>query len=131
MRLSALPHRIVRDRKLLFFFQIYYFDALLSVYSYFYEMEFSIHLMTYNCEKFVSQCLQSIVEQKTNFPFEIVIGDDASTDKTIEIIKSYMNHHENINVKIITAKIKLAKGPANITAALCHLGLVSNKLSSC
>ena len=38
---------------------------------------------------------------------------------------------ENINVKIITAKIKLAKGPANITAALCHLGLVSNKLSSC
>ena len=42
-------------------------------------MEFSIHLMTYNCEKFVSQCLQSIVEQKTNFPFEIVIGDDAST----------------------------------------------------
>ena len=72
----------------------------MSVYSYFYEMEFSIHLMTYNCEKFVSQCLQSIVEQKTNFPFEIVIGDDASTDKTIEIIKSYMNHHDNIYVKI-------------------------------
>ena len=34
------------------------------------------------------------------------------------------------NVKIITAKIKLARGPANMTAALCHFGLVSNKLSS-
>lgn len=63
-------------------------------------MEFSIHLMTYNCEKFVSQCLQSIVEQKTNFPFEIIIGDDASTDRTVEIIKSYMDHYDNIDIKI-------------------------------
>ena len=63
-------------------------------------MEFSIHLMTYNCEKFVSKCLQSIVEQKTNFPFEIIVGDDASTDKTVEIIKSYMDHHDNIDIKI-------------------------------
>ena len=63
-------------------------------------MELSIHLMTYNCEKFVSQCLQSIVEQKTNFPFEIIVGDDASTDKTVEIIKSYMDHHDNIDIKI-------------------------------
>ena len=63
-------------------------------------MEFSIHLMTYNCEKYISQCLQSIVEQKTNFPFEIIIGDDASTDGTVEIIKSYMNHYDNIDIKI-------------------------------
>ena len=38
---------------------------------------------------------------------------------------------ENMKVNIITARIKLARGPANITAALCHFGFVSNKLSNC
>ena len=36
-----------------------------------------------------------------------------------------------MNVKITTAKMKFASGPANITSALCHFGLVSNKLSNC
>ena len=38
---------------------------------------------------------------------------------------------ENMKVNINTARIKLARGPANITAALCHFGFVSNKLSNC
>ena len=55
---------------------------------------------------------------------EILLNDEPKAGMNVEKKK-------DINVKIITAKIKLAKGPANITAALCHLGLVSNKLSSC
>lgn len=49
----------------------------------------SIRCVTYNQEKYISQALDSFLMQKTNFPFEIVVHDDASTDKTIEIIKEY------------------------------------------
>ena len=45
----------------------------------------SIRCVTYNQEKYISQALDSFLMQKTNFPFEIVVHDDASTDKTIEI----------------------------------------------
>ena len=63
-------------------------------------MKLSIHLMTYNCEKHISKCLESIFEQQTSFPFEIVIGDDASDDKTVEIINSHTNLHDKIKLKI-------------------------------
>ena len=43
----------------------------------------------YNHEKFIKQTLDGFVMQKTNFKFEVLIHDDASTDKTAEIIKEY------------------------------------------
>ena len=60
----------------------------------------SVHVLTYNSDKFISKCLDSILEQKASFPFEIIIGDDASTDKTVDIINSYANIHYNIKLKI-------------------------------
>ena len=45
--------------------------------------------MAYNHEKYIAQTLQSFVEQKTTFPFEIVIHDDASTDSTAQIIRQF------------------------------------------
>lgn len=52
-------------------------------------MVLSVHLITFNNEKHIEQTLSSIVNQKTSFDYEIVIGDDASTDKTVEVIKSF------------------------------------------
>jgi len=49
----------------------------------------SVSLITYNHEKFIAACLDSIVAQITAFDFEIVVCDDASTDKTPEIISGY------------------------------------------
>ncbi len=49
----------------------------------------SVKCMTFNHEKYISQSIDSFLMQKTNFPFEILIHDDASTDKTAEIIKEY------------------------------------------
>lgn len=49
----------------------------------------SIICLTYNQEKFVRDCLDGFLAQKTDFPFEILIYDDASTDSTPDIIKEY------------------------------------------
>ena len=45
--------------------------------------------LTYNHEKYIRQALDSVIMQKTDFPFELLVGDDASSDHTPEIIKEY------------------------------------------
>jgi glycosyltransferase involved in cell wall biosynthesis len=49
----------------------------------------SVCVITYNHEKYLRQCLQSIVDQVTEFEFEVIIGDDCSTDGTSEIIREF------------------------------------------
>ena len=49
----------------------------------------SISMLTYNHEKYISQAIESILMQQVNFPYQIIIGEDASTDKTREIILEY------------------------------------------
>ena len=53
------------------------------------KIKLSIVCITYNHERFIRDCLEGFVMQKTNFPFEILINDDASTDKTADIIREY------------------------------------------
>lgn len=48
-----------------------------------------INIACYNHEKFIAQAIESVLNQKTNFPFRIIIGDDCSTDNSASIIKSY------------------------------------------
>ena len=49
----------------------------------------SVYCMTYNHADTVSETIDSILSQKTDFPFEIIIHDDASTDGTADIVRSY------------------------------------------
>lgn len=56
-------------------------------------MKLSVHILTYNSERYIKDALDSVLKQKTTFPFEIVIGDDASTDNTFNILKSYAAKH--------------------------------------
>lgn len=56
----------------------------------------SVCVITYNHEKYISQCLQSIIEQETDFDFEIIVGDDCSIDKTKEIIVEIQEKHPEI-----------------------------------
>lgn len=41
----------------------------------------SVHLLTYNHEIFIRQAIESVLAQKTNFDYEIIIGDDCSKDR--------------------------------------------------
>ena len=53
----------------------------------------SVSLTTYNHEAFIGQCLDGILMQKTTFPFEVIVGEDDSTDKTRDICKKYAEQH--------------------------------------
>lgn len=53
----------------------------------------SVLCITYNQEKYIGKAIESFINQKTDFKYEILINDDASTDKTAEIIKEYQKMH--------------------------------------
>src|SRR5437016_824563 len=48
----------------------------------------SILIVTYNAEPFLRNCLESIALQKPSFAFEVIVTDNASTDKSVELIRS-------------------------------------------
>ena len=56
-------------------------------------MKVSVCVPTYNHENYISQMLDGALMQQTNFDFEIVIGDDASSDQTQNVIRSYIEKH--------------------------------------
>lgn len=56
----------------------------------------SIICPAYNHEKFIQKTINGFLIQETNFRFEIIINDDASTDNTVEIIKSYENLYPDL-----------------------------------
>jgi glycosyltransferase involved in cell wall biosynthesis len=50
-------------------------------------MKVSVLIVTYNHEKFIEQAVRSALMQKTNFDFEVVVGEDCSTDGTADILR--------------------------------------------
>jgi len=56
----------------------------------------NVMCLTYNHEKYIEDALQGFLIQKTDFPFEVLIHEDASTDKTAEIIRKYEKLYPNI-----------------------------------
>jgi len=76
------------------------------------QMTVSIFLLTYNQEQFIAQTINSILMQKTNFNFQIVIGEDCSADATRSICKTFAEKYSN--------KIKL------LPALEKNIGLIAN-----
>lgn len=69
----------------------------------------SICCLAYNQENYITQCLEGIVHQKTTFPFELLIHDDASQDKTKNIIESYRLEYPDIVKPILQKDNKFSK----------------------
>ena len=59
-------------------------------------MKVSICMITYNHEKYISQAIDSVLTQKTNFDFQLIIGEDCSQDKTREIVINYQKKYPQI-----------------------------------
>lgn len=56
----------------------------------------SVYCMTYNQESVIADAIEGVLAQKTDFPFELIIHDDASTDGTADIVKSYAEKYPEI-----------------------------------
>lgn len=68
------------------------------------DILFSVLVITYNQEQFLPQTLDSILHQEHNYKYEIVIGDDCSSDNTREIIRQYVNSYPDIIRPIFNEK---------------------------
>lgn len=70
----------------------------------------AIRCLTYNHGKYIRQCLEGFVMQKTTFPFIAIVHDDASTDDTPEIIKEYEKKYPDIIKPIYEIENQYSKG---------------------
>src|SRR5262245_50682632 len=86
-------------------------------------MKLSVIVLAYNHEKFIRQALDSVLQQQLDCDFEILIGEDCSTDDTRSIVKQYRDRApdriqlflpiENLGFfgnKIFAALLRMARG---------------------
>lgn len=64
------------------------------------DIQVSVCVVTYNQEQYIAECLESLVTQQTNFKFEIIVGEDCSTDKTRSIVKRYVEKYPALFVPL-------------------------------
>ena len=69
----------------------------------------SIECITYNHKDYIRRCLDGFVSQITNFRFEAIVHDDASTDGTSEIVKEYAEKYPNIIKPIFEKENQFSK----------------------
>lgn len=79
------------------------------------EIVVSVLTPCYNHEKYIRKCIESIIGQKTNFKFELLINDDASTDHSAKIIKEYEEKYPDIVKPVYQTENQYSKG-VKITA---------------
>jgi glycosyltransferase involved in cell wall biosynthesis len=59
------------------------------------EPKLSVCMITYNHERYIEQAVKSALAQETTFPFEIVVGEDCSTDRTRDILLQLKSQHSD------------------------------------
>ncbi len=74
-----------------------------------YPVMVSIECCVFNHEPYLRQCLDGFVMQKTNFPFEAIVHDDASTDGSASIILEYADRYPDIIKPIIETENQYSK----------------------
>lgn len=70
----------------------------------------SIACITYNQELYIKECIDGFLKQKTTFPIQIVIHDDASTDNTAVILKEYSEKYPDLIFPIFQTENQYSKG---------------------
>lgn len=70
----------------------------------------SVACITYNHAPYIRQCLEGFLMQKTNFPIEIIVHDDASTDGTDDIIREYALKYPELFKVILQEENQYSKG---------------------
>ena len=70
----------------------------------------SVLCTCYNHEKYIAQAIEGFLKQKTTFPFEVLIHDDASTDASAQIIREYADRHPDLIIPVLQTENQFSKG---------------------
>ena len=90
----------------------------------------SIYCLVYNQSRYLRQCLDGFVMQKTDFPFEAVVHDDASTDGSADIIREYQARYPNIIKAIIETENQYSK-PDHVLAEIMAKACTGKYIAMC
>lgn len=82
----------------------------------------AVWTLTYNHEKYISQAIESVIMQKTNFHFTLFIGEDCSTDNTRKICIKYANKFPNKIKLFLNEKNDIKKNAKTIYDACSSSG---------
>jgi len=75
----------------------------------------SIHMITYNHEKYIGKAIEGVLLQKTNFKIELIIGEDCSPDGTAEVVREYADKYPELIVPVVRQKnVGIAKNVTDI-----------------
>lgn len=84
-------------------------------------IDVSVICLTYNHEEFIKDTLNGFLQQETNLNIEYIINDDASTDKTSEIIEEFIKKNKHLRIKYIRAKVNEYSQGKNPGVRLLHM----------
>ena len=73
------------------------------------DIKVTVRCITYNQNDYIRQCLDGFVMQRTNFRFEAIVHDDASTDGTDEIVREYAEKYPDIVKPIFETENQYSK----------------------
>ncbi len=74
------------------------------------ELLVTVYCITYNHIKYIRRCLESLVNQKTDFRYEIIVHDDNSTDGTREIVQEFAERYPDLVIPVLEAENQFSKG---------------------
>ena len=77
----------------------------------------SIKCLAFNQEKYIAQTLDGFLMQETDFPFEVIVHDDASTDKTADILREYEKKYPLIVKPVYQTENQYSKRDGSLTRA--------------
>jgi glycosyltransferase involved in cell wall biosynthesis len=72
------------------------------------NVKVSVCMITYNHAKYIRKAIQGVLKQKVDFPLELIIADDCSTDDTVNIIESEISNNTSF------VRIKLNRNHSNL-----------------
>ena len=78
----------------------------------------SVRCLVYNHEPYLRQCLDGFVMQKTDFPFEAIVHDDASTDGSAAIIREYAEKYPDIIKPVYETENQYSKHDGSLVKAM-------------
>lgn len=84
----------------------------------------SVALMAYNHAPYIQQALESVLSQETDFPVELVISDDFSTDETREIIQGYQSRYPERIALVLADENLGCRMPPGAPSPTCNVAIL-------